>query len=195
MPLVSTITDTIYTYRFIKLLTTPFDETEAFKLGIIDKNGNRIKNRAVLNIKDRSAFTPFHKLVFSIKKLLAKVPGGKTPLASYAAALYLIKDNFKLKEENIINILNKSGNSHITSLMEDADWNKNSFGQLRKGSYYIMEEKLDAEKFDEVSAKTKIRASNNLDPVDVFFGINIYEVTSTINNRKLYVTSGELLRC
>jgi hypothetical protein len=36
--------DLFVTYRFLKLLTTPFDNTDAFKLGIIDKDGNRIKN-------------------------------------------------------------------------------------------------------------------------------------------------------
>ena len=34
--------DLFVTYRFIKLLVTPFEKTEAFKLGIIDKDGNRI---------------------------------------------------------------------------------------------------------------------------------------------------------
>ena len=33
--------DLFVTYRFIKLLTTPFEKTDAYKLGIIDKNGNR----------------------------------------------------------------------------------------------------------------------------------------------------------
>ena len=37
--------DLFVTYRFIKLLTTPFEKTEAFKLGIIDKDGNRIKKK------------------------------------------------------------------------------------------------------------------------------------------------------
>ena len=31
--------DLFVTYRFIKLLTTPFEKTEAYKLGIIDKDG------------------------------------------------------------------------------------------------------------------------------------------------------------
>ena len=35
--------DLFVTYRFIKLLVTPFEKQEAFKLGIIDKDGNRIK--------------------------------------------------------------------------------------------------------------------------------------------------------
>ena len=34
--------DLFVTYRFIKLLVTPFEKTEAFQLGIIDKDGNRV---------------------------------------------------------------------------------------------------------------------------------------------------------
>ena len=34
--------DLFVTYRFIKLLVTPFEKTEAYKLGIIDKDGNRV---------------------------------------------------------------------------------------------------------------------------------------------------------
>ena len=33
--------DLFVTYRFIKLLTQPFEKTDAFKMGIIDKDGNR----------------------------------------------------------------------------------------------------------------------------------------------------------
>ena len=34
--------DLFVTYRFIKLLVTPFEKQEAYKLGVIDKNGNRV---------------------------------------------------------------------------------------------------------------------------------------------------------
>ena len=34
--------DLFVTYRFIKLLVTPFKETDAYKLGIIDEKGKRI---------------------------------------------------------------------------------------------------------------------------------------------------------
>ena len=34
--------DLFVTYRFIKLLVTPFEKTDAYKLAVIDKNGNRI---------------------------------------------------------------------------------------------------------------------------------------------------------
>jgi len=80
-------------YQFIRLLVTPFDKTDAFKLGIIDKNGKYLKKqRELLSTDEKKASTLFHRLVFNIKKLLAKVPGGQTRLGTFAAALYLIKE-------------------------------------------------------------------------------------------------------
>ena len=35
--------DLVYTFRFLRLLTTSFEDTEAFKKGIIDKDGKRRK--------------------------------------------------------------------------------------------------------------------------------------------------------
>ena len=194
MQTVSIITDTIYTYRFIKLLVTPFKETKAYQLGLIDSNGERTKKK-IENSTQRAALTPFHKLVFSVRKLMAVAPGGKSKLASYAAAWYLVKDNFKLKEESIHKILKKSGYDSIMSLVEDTEWNKNSLGQLRKGNYRTMNERLDNDKFYTIPINSKVRVSENAEPVGSIFGIDIYEVVHVNTNKKIYVTSGELLKC
>ena len=94
--------DLFVTYRFLKLLTTPFEKTEAFKLGIIDDDGNRIMQKGVkkpevelVTTQQKNAYTILHKLVFNIKKIFAKVPGLRTKVGTYAAALFLLKDTFK----------------------------------------------------------------------------------------------------
>ena len=94
--------DLFVTYRFLKLLTTPFEKQEAFKLGIIDKDGNRIKRPkstlpavTLATAEQKNAYTILHKLVFNIKKIFAKVPGLRTKVGTYAAALFLLKDTFK----------------------------------------------------------------------------------------------------
>ena len=87
--------DLFVTYRFLKLLTTPFEKTEAFKLGIIDDDGNRIMQKGVkkpevelVTTQQKNAYTILHKLVFNIKKIFAKVPGLRTKVGTYAAALF-----------------------------------------------------------------------------------------------------------
>ena len=93
--------DLFVTYRFIRLLTTPFEKTDAYKLGVIDKDGNRMvdpktKRASELStIDEKNSYTILHKLVFNIKKLFAKVPGLRTKVGTYAAALFLLKDTFK----------------------------------------------------------------------------------------------------
>ena len=88
--------DLVYTFRFLRLLTMKFEDTEAYKRGIIDDEGKRLKSYNLDTMQERedynNFYTPFHRLVFNIKKLMAKAPGGGSKLASYAAALYLIKE-------------------------------------------------------------------------------------------------------
>ena len=87
------VVDIFLVYQFIRRLATPFEKWKAYEYGIIDKNGNILKKRRELRtVKERKAWGKFDLLVLKIKRLLEKVPGGKTRLASYAAALWLIKE-------------------------------------------------------------------------------------------------------
>ena len=85
--------DLFLIYQFIRRLATPFNQWEAFKLGIIDDKGNVLKKRKdLLTVRERQAFGVYDVMVLNLKKLLAKVPGGSSRIASYAAALYLIRE-------------------------------------------------------------------------------------------------------
>ena len=95
----SKIADLVLVYQFIKRLTTPFNETPAFDLGIIDERGNRIKSKDLKTTEEKNAYGYFDRLVFNVKKLLERLPGGKNRLASYAAALFLIKEVQKPERE------------------------------------------------------------------------------------------------
>ena len=80
-------------YKFVKLLVTPFNKTEAYKLGIIDENGKYLKKQKdLVNTKERMASNIFTRLVWNIKKLLERMPFGKNKLASLTAALFLLKE-------------------------------------------------------------------------------------------------------
>lgn len=88
------IVDLFLVYQFVRRLATPFESWDAFRLGIIDKDGNVLKKRRDLNtMEERKAFGWFDLMLLNIKKTLAKLPGGATKLATYAAALYLIKEH------------------------------------------------------------------------------------------------------
>jgi len=97
------VVDLFLVYSFIRKLVTPFEKWEAYKLGIIDEKGNiLIKRKDFLKKAQREAFGIFDLMILNIKKLLAKVPGGQTKFASYAAALFLIKEWQHFSEDSLL---------------------------------------------------------------------------------------------
>ena len=105
MGVITTIGNIYFVYQFLKKLVTPFEKTKAFELGIIDEKGKILKRRRDLEgEEEKSAYTLSDTLIWNIKKLMGKIPGGKSRIASYAAALYLIKeqqDGYKITEEEL----------------------------------------------------------------------------------------------
>lgn len=88
------VVDLFMVYQFLKRLTTPFEKWEAYKLGIIDKDGNTIKKRRELGTsEERKAWGYFDIMAANLKKLLEKLPGGSTKIATFAAALLLLKEH------------------------------------------------------------------------------------------------------
>ena len=90
------IIDLWLTYQFIRRLATPFESWDAFKLGIIDAEGNILKKRKDLTtMAEKKAWGWFDLMLLKMKRLINKIPGGEgaKKLASYAAALWLIKEH------------------------------------------------------------------------------------------------------
>lgn len=86
------IVDLAAVYMFIKRLVTPFDQWDAYKTGVIDENGKILVRKNERTQEQSQSWGYFDRLVGNLKKLLAKVPGGKTRLGSFAAALLLIRE-------------------------------------------------------------------------------------------------------
>jgi len=105
MGIIAGIGNIYFVYQFLKKLVTPFNKTDAFKLGIIDETGKILKRRRDLETsEEKDAYNLSDTLIWNIKKLMGKIPGGKSRLASYAAALWLIKeqqDGYKITEEEL----------------------------------------------------------------------------------------------
>jgi hypothetical protein len=88
------VIDLYLVYQFIRRLVTPFTEWEAYKLGIIDERGNVLRKRRELRLQPEiRAFGVFDVMILNLKKLLEKLPAGQTRIASYAAALWLIREH------------------------------------------------------------------------------------------------------
>ena len=192
--------DLFVTYRFIKLLTTPFNRTEAFKLGIIDKDGNRILQPnstqpavELATAQLQNAYTVLHKLVFNIKKIFAKVPGLRTKVGTYAAALFLLKDTFKehvedpdVFEKEFMKYLKENDVEFDDSISEEVI----GFGEvLPKGNYVLVNDILNKED-EEISASKGdlVMTFEDQSPVDTILGVEIFPVVHMKTQEKIYVS-------
>lgn len=96
------LVDLYLVYRILRQLTTPFDQWPAFKAGVIDAEGNIVlPPRERRTQAQMESLTTFDVMIMNLKKLIMKLPLGKTKIASYAAALFLIKEEKDLTEDNV----------------------------------------------------------------------------------------------
>ena len=189
--------DLFVTYRFLKLLTTPFEKQDAYKFGIIDEKGNRIKKPnstkpevELATTELKNSYTILHKLVFNIKKIFNKVPGLRTKVGTYAAALFLLKDTFKesvddpdVFEKEFVKFLKENNIEFDNSISEEVI----GFGEvLPKGNYILTQDILNKEE-EELSAKKgdKVIAYEDESPVDTILGVEIFPVIHVASQEKI----------
>ena len=192
--------DLFVTYRFLRLLTTPFEDTDAYKFGIIDEKGNRVKlpksTKPAVELSTselKNSYTILHKLVFNIKKIFAKVPGLRTKVGTYAAALFLLKDTFKesvddpdMFEKEFIKFLKENDIELDNEISEEVI----GFGEvLPKGEYVLVNDILNKEE-EELSAKSgdKVIAFDDEPPIDTVLGVEIFPVVHVQTQEKIYVS-------
>ena len=97
--------DLFVAYRFLRILTTPWEDQEAYKLGIIDKDGKLLRKRNTLKTDaEKKSFTLLHRLIFNLKRILHKIPVVRSKIGTYATALYLLKQHFagQVEDEDTI---------------------------------------------------------------------------------------------
>lgn len=185
---ISRTADLFYTYRFIRILTTKWEDMEAYEHGIVDENGNQLKKaRDLKTSEEKDSYSFFHRLVFNIKRLLEKLPFGKTKLASYAAALFLIKENTNMSEEQIEDVMR----SMFSELDFDPKYSIDEDCKPISGGVYRLTEDTILPSTCEaiIPAGTKVMVDVEAEPVSSFFGIEVYEATHVASGEKLYVTA------
>ena len=196
--------DLFVTYRFIKILVTPFEKQEAYKLGVIDKNGNRTvipgTNKAtILNtVAEKNSYTVLHKLVFNIKKIFGKVPGLRTKLGTYAAALFLLKDTFKedvdpkMWEREFLKYLKENNFELDNTISEEVTLDN---GQLPKGIYKLINDitfdKEDAESPDALEGD-EVQVFEPTAPTDTILGVEIFPVIHIPTQTKIFVSAEDI---
>lgn len=195
MSIISRTGDLFYAYRFLRLLVTPWEKTEAFKLGIIDTNGTVIKKGSERqSSEEKAAYTVFHRLVFNIKRLLQKLPFGRSKLASWATALFLIKEETGMSEKQLMKILDKLDIDFDDTLFEST-WYMNEGGQLQPGIYTLTNHVISPSTGEIIGSKnTKVEVSEATSPIGYMIGTPIYKVQHIKSGQEVYVNPGEIIR-
>ena len=188
--------DLLITYRVIKMLVTPFEKQPAYALGIIDKNGKVLRKAKTLNTaKEKEAYTLLHRFVFNLKRLINIIPGGKSKLGTYAAALGLL-----LKENKDINMveLEKDLYKHLSenNLIKLDDDLKESVGFdfLEEGRYIITDQLEDLNGNTTAEIGDIVYTTENQKPFDNYFGVNLYHVINEDTKEQVMVSEDNIER-
>ena len=195
MGLLKKAADTVYAFRFIRMLVLDWKDWDAYKAGIIDENGKRVKSVKIDNLEKSSVWTPFIRLCANIKRLVSKAPGGGSRLGSFAAALFLIKEKTGMTDKEIKQICEKVGIEPLDFLNENSEWFVLEDRQLSHGVYRLRDSKVLNNTIEEMcNAKDQIRILEDCYPVGDVFGVDIYEATHMRTNQKVYVTIREIYK-
>lgn len=188
-------TDLVYTFRFIRMMVMDWKSWDAYKEGVIDENGKRIKSVKLDTDAKKNSYTPFIRLAANIKRLVSKIPGGGSKLGSFASALFLIKEQYGLNDDDLRSILQKVDLDSFDFLNEQNNWFILKDRQLSPGIYKVNEEKLVNKFFEQhVNINDKIKVFDNCYPAGDVFGIDIYEAVHMNTNQKVYVTASEIYK-
>ena len=186
--------DLFVAYRFLRILTTPWDKQPAYEHGIIDDKGKLLKKRKDLKTtEEKNSFTLLHRLIFNLKRLLQKVPGLGTKIGTYATALFLLKQHFaeQVEEEDTIENTFKKwlvDSGYITE--EELQEEVMGLGDvLPKGTYKVLIDIVPNEDYPGSAKKGDIVvAFSDTPPTDAIMGQNIFTVIHQKSKEEIYVS-------
>ena len=149
--------DLVITYRVVKLLVTPFEKQEAFKYGIIDKDGKVLrKYRTLKTTAEKKSYTILHRFVFNLKRILGKVGlGGRLGTFAVALATLLREDKRYEEHKSLIE-------SAVISYLKDTNQYENILNE--QGEVLSTEEQ----------------------PIMNCFGVDVYEVDNKLISENEY---------
>lgn len=190
----SKVVDAFVAYQFIKLLSTPWEETKAYKLGIIDDKGNLLKkSRELRTREEKAAYTMVHRLVWNIKRLLDKLPPTRTRIGSFATALWMLREHsdvvygadFNLSHKCFQKYLQEQYNISPENLIYESRENI-----MTRGRYRV---KFDV---DGPGQGTRVNdtftLTQDIKSDDVFAGEHIFSVTNDRTKETMFVSHDDV---
>jgi hypothetical protein len=120
------LVDNLIAFKILKMMVTPFDQTDAYHLGIIDAHGKTLrKSNTLTTNSEKDAYNYLTRLIFGLKKIINRLPGGESKMKSLIAALWLVKEQYQtngkmtnaMLEEKFVELLKMMDNR--VSLVEE----------------------------------------------------------------------------
>ena len=182
--------DLFVVYRFLKLLVTPWKKQEAYKLGIIDKDGKTLKKSRDLGTEtERSAFTLLHRLVFNLKRIMMKIPGVRTQLGTYATALFLLREHYNIENLPEGEITKFLIENKLVSFDNNISEEVMGFGNMLPMGDYTLKDQVTADD-DEIDAQPGdiVAALEDIPPSDTILGVDVFPVIHKKSNKIIYVS-------
>ena len=181
------VVDTVIVFRILKMMTRKWEEMDAFKFGLIDANGKRIKSVKPKTSEEKNSFTLLHRLVFNLKRILELLPFGRTRLASYAASLALLKEHFNIDGESLERHFYQylKENDLVLDLLEGHD----NMNNLEKGKEYELRQSVWNE---EDCIGTRGDQVQVLGKTDNVMGVDIYRVYNITQDQSMLITGHDI---
>ena len=181
------VVDTVIVFRILKMMTRKWEEMDAYKFGLIDDNGKRIKSKKPKTSEEKNSFTLLHRLVFNLKRVLELLPFGRTRLASYAASLALLKEHFNIDgealERHFYQYLKE--NDLVLDLLEGHD----NMNVLQKGKDYELRQSVWNEEDNIGYRGDRVQVLGTTDNV---MGVDIYRVYNYNQDQSMLITGHDI---
>lgn len=118
------LVDNLIAFRILSMLVTPFEQTKAYELGVIDKNGNALKKLKDMTWTEKDNYSMLHRMVFRLQKIMNKIPLVNSKLGTLATAYFLVKECYAVQkvptnlEEEFVDLLRKIQKEDIVLVEE-----------------------------------------------------------------------------
>ena len=182
--------DLFVVYRFLKLLVTPWEKQEAYKLGIIDKNGKALKKARDLGLEsERNAFTLLHRLVFNCKRIMGKIPFVRSQLGTYATALFLLKEHYNLDHIPEGDVSKFLIENKLIKFDDNISEEVIGFGSMLPMGEYKLKDQVTGDD-EEIDAQPGdvVNALEDTPPSDTILGVDVFPVIHKRSNKIIYVS-------
>ena len=181
------VVDTVIVFRILKMMTRKWNEMDAYKFGLIDDNGKRIKTKKPKTSEEKNSFTLLHRLVFNLKRVLELLPFGRTRLASYAASLALLKEHFNIDGESLERHFYQylKENDLVLDLLEGHD----NMNNLQKGKQYELRQSVWNEENNVGYRGDQVQVLGKTDNV---MGVDIYRVYNITQDQSMLITGHDI---